>query len=489
MRNYFSEDFMWGGALAASQCEGAWNVDGKGLSVADLSMFKPDVDVREFHKQWDISRNDIRAAMSAEDTTYYAKRRGNDFYHRYLEDIAYYGEMGFKVLRLSISWSRIFPNGDEEQPNQKGLEFYHKVFEELHKYQIEPLVTISHYDMPVAIINHYGGWTNRKVISLFETYVLTLFKEYAEDVRYWIVFNEMDSAIRHPFTSLGILAEDYSDRLEYETALYQGLHHQFVAAALAAKHCRALIPTAQIGCMVTKLTTYPETCDPEDVLMAQSDNRKNMFCSDVQIQGCYPGYMLNYFADRGIRIDMTADDLTVIRENTMDFLAFSYYMSLVTSKNQEGKETSIGNLSMGIRNRFLQESQWGWQIDPIGLRISLIELYDRYRVPLFIAENGIGGRDTIDEAGVINDDYRVAYLNAHIREMNLAVKEGVELLGYTWWGCTDIVSASTAQMSKRYGFVYVDADDYGTGTYDRKKKQSFAAYQAIIKSNGDAAIR
>lgn len=484
MKSYFPKDFLWGGAIAANQAEGAWNVDGKGMSVADVSRFKPDISVEDYQSQWHTSLADIAIAKETDDTVYYPKRRGIDFYHRYKEDIKLFGEMGYKTLRVSIAWTRIFPNGNEAEPNQKGLDYYRDLFETLRAHHIEPLVTLSHYEMPLYLVERYDGWVSREVVGFFTKFSETVFHEYKDLVTYWLSFNEIDSVFRHPFTTVGVVEEKYADKKAAEEAIYQALHHQFVASAQATKLLREIIPGAQMGAMLTKTMTYAETCDPEEVLMAQKANRDNHFYADVQVFGEYPKHVLNYFDENGFKIDRTQEDLQLLKDYTVDFLSFSYYMSMVVSKNADKREKVGGNLTTGVKNPYLETSEWGWQVDPVGLHISLIDLYDTYRIPLFVVENGIGSTDVLTEDGTVDDDYRIDYFREHFKQMNLAIKDGVELMGYTSWGCIDIVSASTSQMAKRYGFIYVDADDYGKGTYNRYKKKSFHWYKDVIESNG-----
>jgi len=485
MKSYFPKDFLWGGAIAANQAEGAWNVDGKGMSVADVAKFKPNVDIKDYKTQWHTGLADIKEAMETKDTVYYPKRRGIDFYNRYKEDLALFRELGFKVLRVSIAWTRIFPNGYEDKPNQAGLEFYRSLFEEMKKNNIKPLVTLSHYEMPLYLVNEYDGWVSRDVMDMFIKFGKVVMKEYKDLVKYWLTFNEIDSIFRHPFTTAGIVEEKYANKKEAEEAIYQAFHHQFVASSIITKYCHEISPDAKVGCMVTRTLTYPETCNPEDILLAQKENRENLFSSDVQVFGEYPQHVLNYWKENNFNIIMKVGDLEILKKYPVDFVSFSYYMSRVVSINGEEKEKVSGNLSTGIKNPYLEISEWGWEIDPIGFRVALIDLYDRYRKPLFVVENGIGATDKVEENGTISDDYRIQYFKSHFEQMNLAIKDGVDLMGYTSWGPIDIVSASTSQMSKRYGFIYVDADDYGKGTYKRLKKKSFYWYKKVIETNGE----
>lgn len=481
----FPDNFLWGGAIAANQCEGAWNEDGKGMSVADVAMFKPNVDKKDYVSQWHIDMDDIRKARETDDVVYYPKRHGVDFYHHYEEDIALFAEMGFKTLRLSIAWTRLFPNGDEEKPNGKGLLFYENVFKCLRKHNIEPLVTLSHYEMPLYLVENYEGWASREVVDMFVKFATTCFERYKDLVKYWLTFNEIDSVFRHPFTTVGIVEDNYASKNEAEEAIYKALHHQLVASALVTKYAREIIPGAQIGCMVTKTLTYPETCNPEDIYLAMMDNRTNNLYTDVQVRGKYPLWIKKLWKDKGFEIPILEGDEEILAAHTVDFISFSYYMSMVQSIHAEKREKVGGNLTTGVKNPYLSTSEWGWQIDPKGLEISLIDLYDRYQKPLWIVENGLGYNDVVNEDGTIEDDYRINYFADHFKAIGHAIENGVEVMGYTSWGCIDIVSASTSQMSKRYGFIYVDVDDYNKGTYKRLKKKSFDWYKKVIETNGE----
>lgn len=477
----FPPGFLWGGAIAANQAEGAWNCDGKGLSVADVATHKPNVPVTDYEKQFAMNFDTVLAAMEDKTDKHYPKRRGIDFYHRYKKDIALFGEMGFKVLRVSIAWSRIFPTGEEDTPNEIGLAYYEDMFHEMHQQGIEPLVTLSHYEMPLALSLKYNGWVDRKVVDRFVRFSKVCFERYKDQVKYWLTFNEIDSIHRHPFTTAGILPDRCKDG-QQEQDIYQGLHHQFIASALVTKACHEIIPDSRMGCMITKLTTYPHTCRPEDVALAQQTNLMNHFYSDVQVTGEYPRLIKTKLANKGIEIRMEDGDEAILKQYPVDFISFSYYMSFTDSIDL-GLEKIPGNTAVGIPNPYLKATDWGWQIDPVGLKISLIELYDRYRKPLFIVENGIGATDELVE-GEIHDDYRIEYFRQHLLQMREAVDAGVELMGYTSWGPIDLVSAGTSQMSKRYGFIYVDQDDDGNGSLARIKKDSFYWYQKVIETNG-----
>jgi 6-phospho-beta-glucosidase len=475
MNRKFPEGFLWGGATAANQLEGAYQEGGKGLNLADVL---PGGKVRLELLMKPGFNYEIE-----QDKYHYPNHEGIDFYHRYKEDIALFAEMGFKVFRLSIAWSRIFPRGDEETPNEEGLAFYDRVFDELHKHGIEPVVTISHYETPLHLIKEYGAWKNRKLIGFFERYVRTIFDRYKNKVKYWMTFNEINGATHFPLFGLGFSASSEEARLQES---FQGLHHQFVASALAVKIGHEIIPGSQIGCMLVYAPVYAFDSNPENVMYALREEQIfNYYCGDVQVRGEYPAFAERYFKENGIRLDIQDGDLEIIKEGTVDYIGFSYYMSRTERKEKTNEESASGNIIGGVKNPFLKASDWGWEIDPEGLRISLNKLYDRYQVPLFIVENGLGAKDQVEADGSINDDYRIDYLRDHIKAMGEAIADGVNLIGYTPWGCIDLVSASTGEMSKRYGFIYVDRHDDGNGTLERSKKKSFYWYKDVIATNGE----
>lgn len=479
----FKKDFLWGGALAANQIEGAWNVGGKGLSVADVATYKPNLDVSDYAGHNKVTSQIVEEAIATDEVQYYPKRRGIDFYHKYKEDIQLFAEMGFKTLRISIAWTRLFPSGEEKEASQEGIAYYKSLFEGLKENNIEPIVTLSHYEMPLALSIKYNGWVDRKVVDLFVNYAQVCFKEFGPYVKYWLTFNEIDSVGRHPFTTAGIIPDkciDYS----LDQAVYQSLHHQYVAAAIATKLCHDMIPGSQMGCMLTKLTTYPNTCNPNDVLLSLEQNLDNHSHADIQIFGKYPTLYKQYLKNKGIVVKMEEGDEAILKEGKADYLAFSYYMSRTESADPN-KEKAAGNTIMSVKNPYLASTEWGWQIDPVGLRISLLELYDRYNVPLIIVENGMGAVDQLTADGKVHDPYRIAYLRSHIEEMAKAVEMGVDLFGYTSWAPIDLISVSTSQMSKRYGYIYVDQDDLGNGSLKRYKKDSFFWYKKVISSNGE----
>ena len=482
----FPEGFLWGGATAANQFEGGWREGGKGLSVSDVARAHLDADVTNYKAHNTITTADIERGLNElDDEVNYPKRHGSDFYHHYKEDIALMAEMGFKVYRMSIAWSRIYPNGDDEYPNEEGLKFYDDVFDELKKYNIEPLVTMSHYEPPLNIVLNYDGWYSREVIDMFTKYVTTICTRYKDKVKYWLTFNEVDSMIRHPYTTGGLIQDRFPVK-NFEEVIFQAMHHQFVASALATMICHEIFPGSMVGCMLTKLTYYPYTCKPEDVLAAQQKMRSTYAYSDTQVFGVYPAYLLSHFENNGIHIVKGENDDEIMQKYPVDFVSFSYYSSSCEAGSYEGLEVTPGNTIMALKNPYIPASDWGWQIDPIGLRVSLVDLYDRYRKPLFIVENGLGAKDILTEDKKVHDDYRIEYLREHFKCMSDAIYEdGVELLGYTSWACIDLVSESTKQMSKRYGYIYVDADDYGRGTYNRYRKDSFFWYKHVIETNGE----
>lgn len=479
----FPEGFLWGGATAANQVEGAWKEDGKGWTIQDCLPYR-EVGIADFTKQFAFSSEDLQEALHADEAANYPKRRGIDFYHHYKEDIKLFAEMGYKVFRMSICWSRIFPDPRDEQPNEAGLAYYEEMFRECKAYGIEPLVTLSHYDPPLVLVEAYRGWYNREVIDLFVKYARVCFERFSPYVRYWLTFNEVDAMLRHPVTSGGLIEDQFPD-VPFEQAIYQAMHHQMVASAKAVKLCHELYPTAQVGCMMTKLCFYPFTCKPEDNLANQQRMRSIYRYVDIQVFGEYPLYLKKEIERKGLTIQMHEDDGALLKAGIVDFVSFSYYMTSCMAMDTTGLDMAPGNTVNGVKNPYLTSSEWGWQTDPTGLRISLVELYDRYRKPLFIVENGLGAKDVISDDGKIHDSYRMDYLRDHVKAMSDAINEdGVELWGYTWWGCIDLVSESTRQMSKRYGFIYVDMDDDGNGTYKRIKKDSFTYYQKVIESNG-----
>jgi 6-phospho-beta-glucosidase len=479
---HFPENFLWGGATAANQVEGAFNTDGKGLTIEDCLSFR-DPATHDYKAQFSLSKEELAKAASDSSDKDYPKRRGIDFYHHYKEDLALFAQMGFKVFRMSIAWSRIFSDPEDEAPNQAGIDFYLNVFKECTALGMEPLVTLAHYDTPLVLVQRYRGWHSRKVIDLFVKYVKVCYENFGSYVKYWLTFNEVDSMLRHPSVSGGLIEHMFEGE-NFEEAIYQAMHHQMLASALAVKIGHEMMPEAMFGCMLTKSQFYAYTCKPLDNLATQQRMRSMYRYIDIQSYGAYPAYLLKEMENKNIHIDWQEDDAKILKEGCVDFISFSYYMSSCCAASTDGLQTAEGNNVTGIKNPYLESSEWGWQTDPAGLRISLVELQDRYHKPLFVVENGLGAKDVVED-GKIHDPYRCEYLKNHVKAMSDAINiDGVDLMGYTWWGCIDLVSEGTRQMSKRYGFVYVDADDFGNGTYKRIKKDSFDYYKKVIASNG-----
>ena len=471
------DDFLWGGATAANQCEGAWNEDGKGPSVSDMCT----------NGSHTVTK---RVTQTIEPDTLYPSHEAIDHYHRYAEDIALFAEMGFKCYRMSINWTRIFPTGMENEPNEAGLAHYDKVFDTCRKYGIEPLVTISHYELPFALVEEYNGWASRKLIDYYMNYVKAIFERYKDKVKYWLTFNEINCGMMPLGNVLGTgtfkgYSGPYNKVPDDPAVRLQALHHMFLASAKAVKYAHDNYPQFKIGNMIAFCTSYPLTCNPDDVLYNQAVMRElNWYCSDVQVRGAYPAYAKSIWKKYNCTLVTEPGDDAILAEGRVDFYTFSYYMSSAQSADPAQK-TGEGNLVGGLKNPYLKASDWGWQIDPKGLRYTLNELYDRYEIPLMVVENGLGAYDKIEEDGTINDGYRIDYLREHIKEMKLAVEDGVDLMGYTPWGCIDLVSASTGEMAKRYGFIFVEKYDDGTGSLARRKKKSFDWYKKVIASNGD----
>lgn len=471
----FPKDFLWGGATAANQIEGAWKVDGKGDSIVD-------------HFTSGSHSTPKRITKNIDEKMLYPSHDAIDFYHHYKEDIKLFAELGFNVYRFSISWTRIFPTGMENEPNEKGLLFYDNVINECLKYNIEPLVTISHYDIPYYLVEHYNGWYSRNVIDMYMRLVNILFARYDGKVKYWLTFNEINSGTVKlgSALSLGTMQEyqgSFTDIPDQPSVRFQALHHQLIASALTAIHAHEHYPSYKVGNMIAFLAAYPFTCNPDDMLLTQQHMQIfNWFCSDIQVRGEYPHYANRYFKEHDISIKMKDGDIEILKKGVIDYFTISYYMSSCETNDKSAAKVD-GNLSIGIKNPYLEASDWGWQIDPKGLRWSLNEIYGRYRLPIMVVENGLGAYDVLDD-GKIHDTYRIDYLRQHIKEMKEAVYDGVDLIGYTPWGCIDLVSASTGEMAKRYGFVYVAKYDDGTGDYSRICKDSFHWYKKVISSNG-----
>lgn len=469
----FRDDFLWGGATAANQCEGAYDVDGRGLANVDLCPVGEDrvAVITGRKKMFDF-----------DDDHFYPAKESIDMYHRYKEDIALFSEMGFKVYRFSIGWTRIFPKGDEEKPNEAGLKFYEDLIDECLKYKIEPLITITHFDFPMHLIHEYGGWRNRKVVDFYQNLVRAIFSRFKGKVNYYLTFNEINVILAAPFMGAGLYFEEGED---IEKTMYQAIHHEFLASAYATKIAHEIDPEIKVGCMLNSGTIYPATSNPADVFEAQKTARDNFFFTDVQVRGYYPTYKIKELERKGILPEISEEDKKILRENPVDFVSISYYTTKTVSADKDIK-LSESNLQVTVDNPYLERTEWGWQVDPLGFRTTINEIYDRYQKPIFVVENGLGAVDKADENGYVDDDYRIDFLRDHIKAMKDAVElDGADVIGYTTWGPIDLVSASTGEMSKRYGFIYVDRDDYGKGSLKRSKKKSFEWYKKVIKSNGE----
>lgn len=465
------KDFLWGGATAANQCEGGWREGGRGMGIVDVI---PHGDLRMSVMKGEYSYQNLPA------DSYYPGREAIDFYGHYKEDIALFAEMGFRCYRFSFSWSRIFPTGEEEKANEEGLRFYEQVIDELLRYGIIPVVTLCHFDIPLALVEKYGSWRNRKVIDCYLRYCEAVFRRFRDKVTYWITFNEINMLMHLPFLGAGLSFKPGENQLQSK---YQAAHHELVASALATKLAHEINPDFRIGCMLAAGSVYPYSCKPEDVWESMEKDRESYFFVDVQSRGAYPSYAKKRMEKEGVCLQMEPEDEKILLENTVDFISLSYYNSRCVRADGEG-ESSGGNVFASVKNPYLSCSQWGWPIDPLGFRITLNALYDRYQKPLFVVENGLGAADKKGEK--IQDDDRIEYLSSHIRSMmDAIVEDGVDVIGYTAWGCIDLISATTGEMSKRYGMIYVDRDDHGKGTMKRSPKKSFYWYKQVIASNGE----
>ncbi len=470
----FPKEFLWGGATAANQCEGAYQEDGRGLANVDTIPYGED--------RFPVMLG-LKKMLECDTEHFYPSHDAIDFYHRYQEDIKLFAEMNMKCYRFSIAWTRIFPNGDDETLNEKGLDFYEAVVDECLKYGIEPLITICHFDAPIALIKKYGGWKDRRMIDAFMKLCHALFTRLNGKVKYWLTFNEINMLLHLPFMGAGIYFEEGEDKNQ---VLYTAAHHELVASAKAVKLAHEMMPNAMVGCMLAAGQFYPYSCHPQDVYKGMECDRDNYFFIDVQARGEYPVWAVKRMEKLGVNIDITSEDTKLLKEGTVDFISFSYYASRCVSADPEiNKQNAKGNaVFSAVKNPYLKASEWGWQIDPLGLRITCNTLYDRYQKPLFIVENGLGANDTVEEDG-IHDTYRIDYMREHIKAMDAVINEdGLPLLGCTFWGIIDLISASTGEIKKRYGTIYVDKQVDGSGNLERKKKDSFVWYQKVIESNG-----
>ncbi|MCH1939833.1 family 1 glycosylhydrolase [Holdemania massiliensis] len=488
----FPENFLWGGATSAFQCEGGWKAQGKGVAICDIAVAGSKDKIR-YNTYIDACGNKVKGMMLGNnpegcqpyifEDEIYPSHEAVDFYHHYAEDIALFAEMGFKAFRLSINWPRIYPKGDEAEPNPEGIQFYKRVFQECHKYGIEPIVTITHDDDPAFIAANYGGWFNRDCIDFYDKYCSTLFENFKEDVKYWLTFNQINEMMLLA-DSFG-LAVGREELQLYKEQLFQQIHHKLVASAKVVKIAHQKYPQFKMGCMIAcGPSVYPDTCHPKDILAAMEKIQENFYCSDVMIRGAYPSYAERIWKKAGVEVNITEEDKAILREGTVDLYTFSYYYTnnISAQKEAEGK----ADFQVGVHNPYLTYSDWGWALDPDGLRYCLNLIYDRYQIPIMVVENGLGALDQVESDGSVHDDYRIEYLKAHIQAMKEAINlDGVELIGYTVWSALDIVSGGTGEMAKRYGFIYVDKNDDGSGSLKRSRKDSFYWYKRVIKTNGE----
>lgn len=488
----FPDNFFWGGATSSSQIEGGFQEGGRGITIQDVvtagnnhqsryfTYIDKDGKPGKFAQFGGALPEGARYAVL--ENEYYPTHKAVDFYHYYKEDIKMLAEMGFKMFRMSVCWSRIFPKGIEEEPNREGLEFYRDIFLELRKYGIEPLVTIWHGENPIYLENEIGGWNSRKMIAYFDKYVRTVISEYKGLVKYWLTFNELNNTIMF----LDLMEDELAKKEAQST--YQQIHHKFVASAHAVKIAHTIDPDCKVGCMIAYAVNYPSTCAPEDVIAAMEKNQRiSFYCGDVQVRGYYPAYAQKILEKADVKLQITHQDFIDLKEGIVDFYSFSYYSSACVTAGKT-QETVKGNFTIGEKNPYLKYSEWGWGMDPDGLRYALNQIYDRYQIPVIVVENGLGAVDTIEADGKIHDSYRMEYIRNHIKAMKAAIEDGVELFGYTTWGCIDEISASTGEMMKRYGFIYVDRDNEGNGTMKRSRKDSFYWYKKVIESNGEDLV-
>lgn len=473
--NALPNNFLWGGAIAAHQAEGGWNKDGKGISIVDVLTAG-------------ANGVDRKITETVCDGCYYPNHEAVDFYAHYKEDIKLFAEMGFKCFRTSIAWTRIFPNGDDDKANESGLQFYDDLFDELLKYNIEPVVTLSHFEMPLNLVKKYGGWKNKRLIDFFVRYAETVMSRYKTKVKYWLTFNEINNQKNYKYDLFGYTCSGviFSREERPEECMYNVVHNQLVASAYAVQKGRRINPNFKMGCMIAFVPIYPYSCNPDDVMLSLEAMRDRYLFGDVHVRGEYPSYILREWKRKGYKIDISDVEKEILKKGTVDFVGLSYYMSNAVKADERSEGSGVDGYPGSVDNPYVKKSQWGWQIDPVGLRYSLNLLYERYGKPLFVVENGFGAADTVKSDGSIDDDYRIEYLSAHIKEMKKAIAlDGVDVMGYTPWGCIDCVSFTTGEMKKRYGFIYVDRDNEGNGSLQRKRKKSFYWYKKVIETNGE----
>lgn len=473
MLKAFPDLFMFGGAIAANQAEGAYDKDGKGLSTADIQPYLPGVPKTDLHFN-NMDSKTLNEYING--NFYYPKRTGVHFYERYREYIDALAKMHCQTLRLSIAWTRIFPNGDENEPNEQGLKFYDDLFNYMHQKDIEPIVTINHYELPLNLVQEYGGWYNRKLIKLFVNYSKVILNRYHKQVKYWIVINQINLIHFEAFASLGILMDKVEN---YQQAKYQAIHHEFVASAMVTEFAHRLDPNLKMGVMLADSITDPMTASPEDTLLTFKKNRLQYYFGDVPIRGKYPKFILNYFEANNIKLDIKESDLEVIKNNPSDFLCISYYYSNAVDSTKDTMDPEKVE-----KNPYTKANEWGWGINPTNLYVRISAYWDRYHLPMMIGENGFGFNDVLTNDKKVHDSYRIDYTAKHLMALLKAIDDGADVFAYCSWAPFDIISAGTAEMTKRYGFIFVDYDDYGKGSGDLIPKDSFYWYQKVIDTRG-----
>lgn len=472
------KDFLWGGAVAAHQVEGGWDQGGKGMSVADVMTAGDNVT--------HTPRRITDGVLPGEN---YPNHEAVDFYHRYKEDIALFAEMGFKALRTSIQWTRIFPEGDETTPNEEGIAFYNDLIDTCLSYGIEPVITLQHFEMPWGLVKKYNGFMDKRVIDYFCRFASVCFERFGDRVKYWMTINEINNQAAQPIAHHmlqegGVLIQDGDPKAE--EMMYQSAINELIASAKAVQIGHAMNPGLMIGCMIANEPLYGATCKPEDMLEMEKANQKRYWMLDVHARGYVPAFIEKLWARKGYQIDLSDAERRVLAAGTVDYIGWSYYMSQAVAWREANTDFDFYELEDIVDNPYVKKSDWGWPIDPLGIRYGLNWMEDRYHLPQFIVENGLGAYDKVELDGSIDDQYRIDYLRAHIAKMIEAVDEdGVDLLGYTMWAPIDIVSASTGEMDKRYGFVYVNKNNAGEGDLSRSRKKSFYWYKKVIATNGE----
>lgn len=481
----FPKSFLWGGGIADFQAEGAYEESGRGLTTLDFITNGSHTEPRKITYQLPDGTKGVSNARGPlpdgakgylDPEYYYPSLNGVDFYHHYKEDIKLFAEMGSSVFRFSICWTRIFPKGIEDEPNEDGLKFYENIVDECLKYHIEPLITICHDEIPAYLADNYEGWLNRFTIECYLKLCKVLFERFKGKVKYWLTFNEINSL--NGYIALGCTRYDDYSR-------FVGAHHMFIASAKAVKMCHEMIPESMVGAMYASSPCYPLTCKPEDVFMQLQVRRRTFYFADVMMRGYYPGYAKMILEQKGVELPLEPGDEEILKEGALDFYSFSCYRSTTVNVDTKFPINGIDIMSMDT-NPYLETTAWGWPVDPMSLRYLLNEVYDRYQKPIFIAENGLGEIDQADENGYVEDDYRIDYLKAHFKEIRKAIcLDHVDVFGYTMWGCIDLVSLGTGEMKKRYGWIYVDMDDLGNGTKKRIPKKSYYWMKEFLTTNGE----